>query len=93
MRPHEDRWRDLEHLREFVVTMRHTDSALRPISDSGFAEGLAGLDRAIAEGRRPRPEGVDLLVFSECGTGAGERPTTTPSGSMGTQKPILGYQR
>jgi len=63
-RMHEDRWRDLQQLRDFAVTMRHTDSALVPISDAAFAEGLDGLDRAIAEGQHPQPEGVDLLVLS-----------------------------
>ncbi len=63
-RLHEGRWRDLQRLRDFAVTMRHTDSALTPISDAEFAEGLANLDRAIAEGQHPQPEGVDLLVLS-----------------------------
>jgi hypothetical protein len=35
-----------------------------PISDAEFAEGLSGLDAAIARGERPRPEGVDLVVLT-----------------------------
>ncbi len=64
IRVHEGRWQDLRQVRDFAVTMRHTDSALTPISDAEFAEGLANLDRAIAEGQRPQSEGVDLLVLS-----------------------------
>jgi hypothetical protein len=43
--------------------MRDTDSALAPISDAEFDEGLANIDAAIAKGQRPRPEGVDLVVM------------------------------
>ena len=44
--------------------MRHTDSVLAPISDAEFAEGLANVDRAISEGQRPHPMGVDLLMLT-----------------------------
>ena len=66
VRVHEDRWPDLQPFREWTVAMRHTDSVLAPISDAEFAEGLARkiFDRAIAEGQRPQPMGVDLLVLT-----------------------------
>jgi SAM-dependent methyltransferase len=64
VRVHEDRWRDLQPFREWAIAMRHTDSVLVPISDAQFAEGLANLDQAIAEGQRPQPMGVDLLVLT-----------------------------
>ncbi len=64
VRVYEDRWQDLQPFREWAVAMRHTDSVLAPISDAAFAEGLARLDRAIAEGQRPQPMGVDLLVLT-----------------------------
>lgn len=60
----EDRWRDLEKVRAFAVAMRNTDSALAPISDAEFAEGLRNIDRAITRGERPRPTGTDLLVLT-----------------------------
>ena len=62
-RVREDRWRELRRVRDFAVAMRHTDSALAPISDAEFDEGLANIDAAIAKGQRPRPEGVDLVVM------------------------------
>ena len=64
VRVYEDRWQELQPFREWVVAMRHTDSVLAPISDAQFAEGLANVDRAIAEGQRPQPMGVDLLVLA-----------------------------
>jgi ubiquinone/menaquinone biosynthesis C-methylase UbiE len=63
IRVYEDRWRDLRSFRQWAIAMRHTDSTLAPISDAEFAEGLANLDRAIAEGEHPQPMGVDLLVL------------------------------
>jgi hypothetical protein len=63
IRVREGRWRELRRVREFAVTMRHTDSALAPISDAEFDEGLANIDAAIAKDQRPRPEGVDLVVM------------------------------
>lgn len=56
--------RSLPDLREWVMLMRHTDSALAPISDDEFAQGLGELDRAIAEGEGPMPLGLDLLVLA-----------------------------
>jgi SAM-dependent methyltransferase len=64
IRVHENRWRDLQPFREWAIAMRHTDSVLVPISDAQFAQGLAHLDQAIAEGQRPQPMGVDLLVLT-----------------------------
>jgi SAM-dependent methyltransferase len=63
IRVHENRWRDLQPFRDWAMAMRHTDSTLASISDEEFAKGLANLDRAIAEGQRPQPMGVDLLVL------------------------------
>jgi len=63
VREDEGRWRDLQRVRDWAVAMRHTDSALAPISDAEFAEGLAKLDRAIAGGERPGPTGTDLLLL------------------------------
>ena len=60
----EERWPDLEGVRHFAVTMRNTDSALAPISDAEFADGLRNLDEAIARGERPRPTGTDLVVLT-----------------------------
>ncbi len=60
-RVREDRWQDLRRVRDFAVSMRHTDSALAPISDTDFEEGLANIDAAIAKGQRPRPESVDFV--------------------------------
>ncbi|MBV9661272.1 MAG: hypothetical protein JO337_08960 [Acidimicrobiales bacterium] len=60
----EERWPDLQRIRDFALGMRNTDSALAPISDADFAAGLRNLDAAIARGERPRPEGVDLLVLT-----------------------------
>jgi SAM-dependent methyltransferase len=61
-RVREGRWWDLGGVRDFAVTMRHTDSALAPITDAEFAEGLANIDAAMAKGQSPRPTGVDLVV-------------------------------
>jgi ubiquinone/menaquinone biosynthesis C-methylase UbiE len=57
-------WRDLEGIRNWAVAMRNTDSALAPIPETEFAEGLRNLDAAIARGERPRPMGTDLVVFT-----------------------------
>jgi ubiquinone/menaquinone biosynthesis C-methylase UbiE len=57
-------WRDLKGIRNWAVAMRNTDSALAPISDAEFAEGLTNLDAAISRGERPRPTGLDLVVLS-----------------------------
>ncbi|HLH47483.1 MAG TPA: class I SAM-dependent methyltransferase [Acidimicrobiales bacterium] len=64
VRVREERWPDLQRLRDFALVMRETDSNLVPISDAEFADGLRRLDAAIARGERPQPEGVDLLVLS-----------------------------
>jgi len=64
VRVRERRWQDLRRLRDFAVGMRNTDSALAPISDAEFAEGLRNLEGAIARGERPRLEGVDLVVLT-----------------------------
>ncbi len=53
----------LEALRDWATLMRHTDSALAPLSDGEFADGLAAIDRAIAAAEPPTPMGLDLLVL------------------------------
>jgi SAM-dependent methyltransferase len=60
----EERWRDLEGVRDWAVAMRNTDSALAPISDVEFAEGVRNLEVAIAHGERPRPTSTDLVVLT-----------------------------
>lgn len=60
----EESWQDLEGVRDWAVAMRNTDSALAPISDAEFAEGLRNLEEAIARGERPRPTGTDLVVLT-----------------------------
>ena len=64
VRVQEERWRDLQRVRDFAVAMRNTDSALAPISDAEFAEGLRNLEGAIARGERPGPTGTDLVVLT-----------------------------
>jgi ubiquinone/menaquinone biosynthesis C-methylase UbiE len=54
----------LQDMRDWVTLMRHTDSALAPLSDDEFAEGLSVLDKAIASGEPPTPLGLDLLVLA-----------------------------
>jgi ubiquinone/menaquinone biosynthesis C-methylase UbiE len=60
----EERWQDLQLVRDWAVAMRNTDSALAPISDAEFAEGLKNLEGAITRGERPRPTGTDLVVLT-----------------------------
>jgi ubiquinone/menaquinone biosynthesis C-methylase UbiE len=60
----EERWPELQGVRDFAVAMRNTDSALAPISDAEFAEGLRNLEGAIARGERPRRTGTDLVVLT-----------------------------
>jgi ubiquinone/menaquinone biosynthesis C-methylase UbiE len=60
----EESWQSLEAVRDWAVAMRNTDSALAPISDAEFAEGLRNLEGAIARGERPRPTGTDLVVLT-----------------------------
>jgi ubiquinone/menaquinone biosynthesis C-methylase UbiE len=60
----EESWQDLPRARDWAVAMRNTDSALAPISDAEFAEGLRNLEGAIARGERPRPTGTDLVVLT-----------------------------
>lgn len=60
----EERWRELRLLRDWAVAMRNTDSALAPISDAEFAEGLRNIESAIGRGERPRPTGTDLVVLT-----------------------------
>ena len=64
VRVRDQRWQDLQELRDWSVAMRNTDSALAPISDAEFAEGLMNIEGAIARGERPRPMGTDLLVLT-----------------------------
>jgi SAM-dependent methyltransferase len=54
----------LAELRDWVILMRHTDSALAPLSDEEFKEGLSAIDLAIAAGETPSPMGLDLLVLA-----------------------------
>jgi ubiquinone/menaquinone biosynthesis C-methylase UbiE len=60
----EERWKELHQLRDWAVGMRNTDSALVPISDAEFAEGLRNLEGAIGRGERPRPTATDLVVLA-----------------------------
>jgi ubiquinone/menaquinone biosynthesis C-methylase UbiE len=60
----DERWRDLQGVRAWAVAMRNTDSALAPLSDAEFAEGLRNLEGAIARGEQPRPTGTDLVVLT-----------------------------
>ena len=60
----DERWRDLQGVRDWAVAMRNTDSALAPISDAEFAEGLRNLEGAIARGEQPRPTSTDLVVLT-----------------------------
>ena len=53
----------LRAAREWVTLMRRTDSALAPLSEDEFAEGLAQIDLAIAAGEDPIPLGLDLMVL------------------------------
>ena len=64
VRVHEPAAPSLEAIRDFATLMRHTDSALAPLSDEEFAEGLAQIDAAIHRGEVPRPMGLDLLVLA-----------------------------
>ncbi len=63
VRVHESAPPSLAASRDWAVLMRHTDSALAPLSDEEFADGLAEIDRAIAAGELPIRMGVDLLVL------------------------------
>ncbi len=55
--------KSLRDLRELVVHMRSTDSALAPLTDVEFDAGLAGIDADAARDVAPIPLGLDLLVF------------------------------
>jgi ubiquinone/menaquinone biosynthesis C-methylase UbiE len=54
----------LQDLRELVVHMRSTDSALAPLTDAEFDAGLAAIDADVAREVAPAPLGLDLLVFA-----------------------------
>lgn len=54
----------LRDLRQLVVHMRSTDSALAPLTDAEFGAGLAAIDADVARGAAPMPLGLDLLVFA-----------------------------
>lgn len=64
VRVREESWPDLQRLRDWALSMRTTDSALAPISDAEFAEGLRNLEGAIGRGERPHPTGSDLVVLT-----------------------------
>jgi SAM-dependent methyltransferase len=64
VRVRERSWPSLERFRDWATLMRHTDSALAPLSDDEFAQGLAAVDLAIARGMVPTPLGLDLLVLA-----------------------------
>ncbi len=53
----------LAAFREWAVAMRRADSALVPLTDEEFAEGLRAVDADVARGVPPRPLGLDLLVM------------------------------
>lgn len=63
IRVHEPAPSSLEAVRDWAILMRRTDSALAPLSDDEFADGLAAIDRAIESGEEPMPLGLDLLVL------------------------------
>jgi ubiquinone/menaquinone biosynthesis C-methylase UbiE len=54
----------LRDLRELVVHMRSTDSALAPLTDAEFDAGLVAIDADAAREVAPIPLGLDLLVFA-----------------------------
>jgi SAM-dependent methyltransferase len=64
VRVREGRWRDLQRMRDWALSMRYTDSTLAPLSDDEFAQGLRNIDAAIARGERPRRMGVDFVTFT-----------------------------
>jgi len=55
----------LQAFRDWAVSMRHTDSALVPLTDAEFAAGLRSIEVASDRGDDPLPLGVDLLVFTK----------------------------
>jgi hypothetical protein len=55
---------NMQAFRDWATLMRHTDSALAPLSDAEFTEGLEAVDAAIADGETPIPLGLDLLVLA-----------------------------
>jgi ubiquinone/menaquinone biosynthesis C-methylase UbiE len=63
VRVHEPPAGSLAETKQWVERMRHTDSALAPLSEEEFAEGIRELDLAIAAGEKPSPLGLDLLVL------------------------------
>lgn len=64
MRVREPAFPNLQAIRDWAMSMRHTDSVLAPLSDDEFAQGLRAIDVAIAEGVAPIPIGLDLLVLA-----------------------------
>jgi ubiquinone/menaquinone biosynthesis C-methylase UbiE len=48
---------------ERIAAMRHADTALAPLSDEEFAEGLKRVVAATSTMQRPPPLGLDLLVL------------------------------
>lgn len=48
---------------ERVQMMRHADSALAPLTDQEFAEGMERIQAAVAAGMRAQASGIDLLVL------------------------------
>ena len=54
----------LHAFRDWATLMRRTDSALAPLSEDEFADGIARIDLAIAAGEDPIPMGVDLMVLT-----------------------------
>jgi ubiquinone/menaquinone biosynthesis C-methylase UbiE len=63
IRVHEPPSGSLADTKDWVQKMRHTDSALAPLSEAEFDEGIRELDLAIAAGEKPCPLGLDLLVL------------------------------
>jgi SAM-dependent methyltransferase len=61
----EGRWQDLSDVREWAMAMRKVDSALVPLSDAEFSEGLANIDQAIDNGETPRATLTDFVVFTK----------------------------
>jgi ubiquinone/menaquinone biosynthesis C-methylase UbiE len=63
VRVHEPAYPSLQAIRDWAVSMRHTDSTLAAVSDEEFAHGLVAIDLAIVDGELPIPIGLDLLVL------------------------------
>jgi ubiquinone/menaquinone biosynthesis C-methylase UbiE len=62
-RIHEHSDESVSEMVERIRAMRHADTALAPLSDEEFADGLKSLMKAMSTTKRPPPLGLDLLVL------------------------------